>query len=82
MILVDVYSPAASRTWDIVADEHAEVRELIPALTSMISVMLYGTTGIETTGFSLYSVDDHYELPMYMTLSECGIMDGQRLLLI
>ena len=82
MILLDVYSPAAGRTWDIVADEHAEVREMVSDLTSMISVMLYGTTGTEVTGFSLYSVDDHKDLPMYMTLSECGITDGRRLLLI
>ncbi len=82
MILVDIYVPSVDQTFDFELDENAYISAVLIEVTGMLAKK----TGSEKTGdagaFILYNAEKGQPLPEDRTLSESGIRDGSRLILV
>ena len=90
MILTDIYVPAQGRTYDFQLDEDVPVRILTGEITGILRKQTGGTVMRQTGGAGKADADDcmlcsrdrGMVLSKDLTLRECGIRNGSRLLLV
>lgn len=82
MILVELIVPSMDETYDFMLDEHTKISQLIGEIDEVLSKKTKQTIEHEEGTFMLCSVEQKKVLPHANTLSEHGIKDGCRLMLI
>lgn len=83
MVLVEVTIPSLGRCYDFEMEETVSVevliRELIVSVTQREHCNYHEENG---QTLSLYSQEQKRRLPAKATLQQCGILNGQRLILV
>lgn len=82
MIMVDVQVPALDAVYDFSLSEDVRVDVLVEELIEMICQRERLTMPKEMEGLSLCCVSSGKILPREMTLADCGVVTGNRLMLV
>ena len=82
MIMVDVYVPALDMVYDFSLAEDVAIEVLIEELAEMVCQRERLTPPRELEGFSLCCVSSGSILPKEATLTDCGVVTGNRLILV
>ena len=82
MILTDIYAAAVDQTFDFMLDENAELSSVLLEVTDMIARKTGSKNPENARDFMLYLVRRETPLPLNMTLYECGVRDGDKLILV
>lgn len=82
MILVDIYVPSVDQEFDFGLDETVKISGIIEEVASMVSQKEQCELKGNPAEFLLCSMRDKAILPRDKTLSECGISNGNRLILV
>ena len=80
MILTDIYVAALDQSFDFHLNEDTPVSTVVDEIVGILAKELMEESG--TGQYSLCSYDHEQILPADMTLSDCGIRNGSRLLLV
>ncbi|MBQ7613432.1 MAG: hypothetical protein IJU77_00105 [Butyrivibrio sp.] len=81
MILLDVVIPALSLSVDIRTKDSGKIRVLIKEITELVRQRI-GENAEESDEFILYSPSQRRVLPEEMSIKECGLMTGSRVMLL
>ena len=82
MILVDIYVPSLNESYDFRLDESVSIDSLTKEIREMLEKMNKSQGEGGRGDFLLCSYEYQSILPKQKTLSECGIHNGSRLLLV
>ena len=82
MIIVDIYIPALDTTLDFLLDENKRISTLTGQIVALLEKKLDEKSEAGQEGFLLCSFRQRRILPESLTLKECGITSGSRLLLV
>lgn len=82
MILVDIYVPSVNQEFDFGLDETVRISSIIEEVASMISQKLQCDLNGKSSEFFLCSLLKQNILPRDYSLEECGISNGDRLILV
>ena len=82
MILTDIYAVAVDQTFDFRLDENAELSAVLLEVTEMIARKTGSESPENARDFMLYLVGRETPLPLNKTLYECGVKDGDKLILV
>lgn len=82
MILVDVTVPSVEKTYDFNLDENAQIALVIEEITGMISQKEHCSIVGNKENLLLCKYDGQVVLDKQSTLTECGVVNGGRLLLV
>ncbi|MBQ3200760.1 MAG: EsaB/YukD family protein [Clostridia bacterium] len=82
MIMVDVQVPALDASYDFSLSEHVRVSELIEEIAEMICQRERLRAPRDMEGFTLCAPGTGAVLPKGLTLSECGVTTGSKLMLL
>ena len=82
MILTDIYVPALQETFDFELDENVPVGRLLMEIAQILARKTGMALGGEEEPFLLGSFEKQNILDNSLTLAECGIRNGSRLLLV
>ena len=77
-----MYIPSVDETYDFMLDEGIEIDKIILEILSMIGKKVGGEKIEETNEFELYHVTNGKKLEKVRTLSESGVKDGSRLMIV
>lgn len=82
MVNVDVYVPSLDETPDFKLDENAPVSQLLDEMTEILAKRAKEDAGADLKGFLLCIPREKRVLPAHLTLQQCGVKNGDRLMLI
>ena len=82
MILVDVEVPAVDKIFDFQLDENAYVSDITEEIAEMIAAAGQSTFQKNDSTMLLCSYETRQIIAGNMTLAECGIRTGSRLLFV
>lgn len=82
MILVDVVVPSVDKTYDFKLDENAQIALVLEEITEMVSRREHCDMIGDKEEVLLCRYDGQVVLNRLSTLSDSGITDGSRLLLL
>ncbi len=84
MILTQIEVPVLSASYDCRLDENLPVRSLIGEILKILEIKAgrEEENDWDAAGFVLCSIDKEQVLPSSETLRECGIRNGEQLLLL
>jgi uncharacterized ubiquitin-like protein YukD len=82
LILVDINVPVVGKTYDFQLDENAYIYDLLEEISEMIATSEQMEMVRTDSQMMLCSYESHRILPQDMTLSECGIKTGNRLIFV
>ena len=82
MILTDIYVPALQETFDFELNENVPVGLLITQIAQILARRTGSVPGGEEASFLLGSFEKQDILDNSLTLAECGIRNGSRLLFV
>lgn len=82
MILVDVTVPSVEKTYDFNLDENAQITLVLEEIVEMICQKEHCNLIGDKENLLLCRYDGQVVLNKQMSLSECGIVDGNKLLLV
>ena len=84
MILTDIYVPAVNQKYEFLLDESAPAGEVTLEIVRILQMKTGGRVhGTDRRGtFVLCSIEKEQLLDAGLTLHECGVRDGSRLLLV
>ena len=82
MILVDVYVPSVDDKFDFTIDENTLVRKVIEELSGIISKKMKNSNVNQRIEFDLYDIKKKNHIDNNKTLFECGIRDGDQLMIV
>ncbi len=82
MILVDIYVPSVEQRYDFNLDEHAPITSLMEELTGMICQKEHCLLQGNKEELLLCRYEGSTILNKNMTLAECGVTNGTKLLLV
>ena len=82
MIYVDVYVPSVDEVYDFEVDENCLVEEMTAAITGILHKKTASAGESPAPGFMMFSGKDGCALPPGLTVCECGIDSGSRLILV
>ena len=82
MILVDVVVPSVDKSYDFNLDENAQIALVMEEIVGMICQKEQCKIIGDKTNLLLCRYDGQVILDKQMTLRECGIMNGYKLLLV
>lgn len=82
MILVDITVPGVDNTYDFKIDENVEIRFIIEDIVQLICQKEKTLLNDNNDSFLLCSYKDQRGLDKTMTLRDCGINSGDKLLLV
>ena len=82
MLIVDIYIPALDGKYDFMLDENRRVDVLTDSIVKLLETKLNEGAYAGERRFLLCSFRQRRILPEKLTLKECGIKSGCRLLLV
>lgn len=82
MILVDILIPSLDKTYDFRLDETARIEHVIEEISVMVSQKEQCEIRGNKDELLLYSYEGHVVLNREFSLSDMGIKDGAKLLLV
>ena len=82
MILVDVTVPSVEKTYDFSLDENAQIALVMEEIVEMISQKEHCSIIGNKEDLLLCRYDAQIVLDKQSTLKDCGIVSGNRLLLV
>lgn len=82
MILVDIVVPSVEKTYDFKLDENAQIALVLEEVIEMISRCEHCEMRGNKEEVLLCHLDTQVVLDKLSTLSDCGIRDGSRLMLL
>ena len=82
MILTDIYIPSVDEVFDFELDEHAQIQQIIKEIIEMIAKRTKSVSIGHEEDFLLYNMSKKTALREDTTLSLCGVVNGDRLMLI
>lgn len=82
MILVDIYIPSLDKNYDFQVDGTVSVENLTMEISEMIGNETKSGKISGAEDFMLCSLDQNKVLKKYNTLTDCGIKNGSRLMLV
>lgn len=82
MILVDVEVPAVDKIFDFQLDENVYVSDITEEIAEMIAAARQSTFQRNDSTMLLCSYENRRILSGNMTLAECGVRTGSRLLFV
>lgn len=82
MIMVDIYVPAVDKEYDFTLNTNVKIRMVIEEIAEMIAHKEQSEIVGSAEDFILCDRDRNTKLPDNMTLRECKIQTGSRLLLV
>ena len=82
MILVDIYVPSVDDKFDFEIDENTLSKKVIEELSGIISKKMKSTSPNQGVRFDLYDIKRKVHVDNNKTLFECGIRDGDQLMLV
>lgn len=81
MILVDIYVPAVNRQYDFKLDENAYIADILEEVGEMmLATEENGKAGIADLLFCNY--ESRQVLPLNLSMKQCGIGNGAKLVLL
>ena len=81
MILLDLYVPALDDSFDIQVDEQTPVGLITDEIAEMLQKKVRAEQ-VEGQKYSLCLADQGLILPEDRTLAECGVKNGNRLIIV
>ena len=82
MINVDVYIPSIDEVLDFQIDEEVMVSQVVNEMTEILTKRTRENLSSEKTAFMLVLLREKRVLPRVLSLQQCGVMNGDRLLLV
>lgn len=82
MILVDVFVPSVDQTYDFQLDENVKIETLVEEIGEMICQKEHCRLDGRMEKLLLCSMENREILPKNVTLTECGIKMGEKLMLL
>lgn len=82
MILVDIYVPAVDREYNFSLNENIRISVLIEEISEMIGQKEQTVLSGDTSEITLASEEKEQILSEGMTLAECDVHTGDRLILV
>lgn len=82
MIMVDIYVPAVDKAYDFTLNADIKIRTIIEEIAEMIAQKEQAEIVGDIECFMLCDGDRNKVLPTNMTLGECGIKTGSRMILV
>lgn len=82
MILTDIYIPSIDEVFDFELDEQAQVKQIIKEIIEMIAKRTKSALNGHEDNYFLYDMTKGTALREDATLSVCGVVNGDRLMLI
>ena len=82
MVLVEVYVPAVDKTWDFQLDENARVTWIIDEIAEVLQKTLRIQEKESEKSWALCDMDEKAILPGNISLADCGVRNGSRLMFV
>ena len=82
MIMVDIYFPSVNETYSLRLDENVKINALIQEISEMMCKKYRSAMETGNDRYMLCSLQHNRVLPDYTTLSENGIMNGEKLIMV
>ena len=82
MILVDIYVPAVDDTFDFMLDENASIAAIMIEISEMLTKKTGSGKLSDKNEFVLYDAERQTPLISNRSLFECGVGDGDRLIIV
>ncbi|MBQ6787679.1 MAG: hypothetical protein IJO85_08155 [Lachnospiraceae bacterium] len=82
MILVDVFVPSVDNVFDFQLDEDVKIGMLVEEIGEMICQKEHSHLDGKMEKLLLCSLDNRQILPKNVTLAECGVKTGGKLMLL
>ena len=82
MVLVDIYFPAIDRTEDFSLDENVSISSLQEEIVEMMMQMTHVESLEQGGQWMLCNYQTGSILPLESSLAECGIRNGNKLLMV
>jgi uncharacterized ubiquitin-like protein YukD len=82
MILVDVKVPSVEKSYDFRLNENVAIRTIIETISEMIEQLEHSKWRGDKNDLLLCRYDSNAILSKELTLAECGVASGDRLILV
>lgn len=82
MINVDVYIPSIDEVLDFQIDEEVMVSQVVNEMIEILTKRTRENLSSERAAFMLVLLREKRVLPRVLSLQQCGVMNGDRLLLV
>lgn len=82
MVLVDVYIPSVDETYDFMLDENTGADKIILEICEMIAKKTNSSSSVDGEEFLLYHMMTGKLIERGRTLSQSGVRDGSKLILV
>lgn len=82
MILVDIYVPSTGQDYDFQLDQYASIASVVEELSELIAQKERCSLSGKAADLCLCSREQQCILPDNLTLDDCGIRTGSRLILV